>query len=157
MQEKGRRQQKLLSLIRTQEIGTQTKLVSELKRAGFDATQSSVSRDLEELGIVKQYGAYVVPSTLVTGTVERLKSLKLAGESLIVARTESGFASALTVEIDRAQIPEIIGTIAGDDTIFIAIRNKKHQDLVLKSLNRLFESKANEEASDNSSTSTHAE
>ena len=146
MQEKGRRQQKILSLIRTQEIGTQTRLVSELKRAGFEATQSSVSRDLEELGIVKQYGHYVLPTGVDTATVSRLKSLKLAGECLIVAKTESGFASALTVEIDRAQIPEIIGTIAGDDTIFVAVRNKKHQDNVVKALNRLFEKPAETEA-----------
>ena len=139
MQEKGRRQQKILGLIRTQEIATQTRLVKELRKAGFDATQSSVSRDLVDLGIAKMQGAYVVPGTADPTQTQRLRSIRRAGDSLVVLKTDSGFASAITVAIDKAHIPEIIGTIAGDDTIFIAVNGRKAQDVTITALNQLFE------------------
>lgn len=144
-QEKSRRQQKLLSLIRTKEMRTQTELVRELRRAGLDVNQSSVSRDLVELGIIKNRGVYAVPVSADPSHTQRLLGLRAAGESLIVLKCESGFASALTVDIDKAGIPEVIGTIAGDDTIFVAVNGRKNQETALRALNNLFERKAEEE------------
>lgn len=134
---KRERQQKILSLIRATPIGTQEDLRAQLERAGVGATQSSVSRDLEELGVVKQHGHYILPR--MNGTAGRgLLSLDQAGETLIIARTVPGLASAVAVEIDAAAIAEIVGTIAGEDTIFIAVRDAKSQRTTTKAIWDLF-------------------
>lgn len=134
---KRERQQKILSLIRARPIGTQEDLRALLERTGVPATQSSVSRDLEELGVVKHHGHYTLPRT--NGAPARgLLSLDHAGDSLVIARTVPGLASAVAVEIDAAAIPEIVGTIAGEDTIFIAVRDAKSQRSTIKSIWKLF-------------------
>jgi transcriptional regulator of arginine metabolism len=134
---KRERQQKILSLIRARPIGTQEDLRALLEKAGVLATQSSVSRDLEELGVVKQHGHYTLPRT--NGAPARgLLSLDHAGDSLVIARTVPGLASAVAVEIDAAGIPEIVGTIAGEDTIFIAVRDTKSQRAAMKQIWELF-------------------
>ena len=131
------RQQKILSLIKARPIGTQEDLRALLERAGVPATQSSVSRDLEELGVVKHHGHYTLPRT--NGAPARgLVSLDHAGDSLVIARTIPGLASAVAVEIDAAAIPEIVGTIAGEDTIFIAVRDAKSQRTAIKAIWKLF-------------------
>ena len=135
--QKNVRHQKILSLIRAKPIGTQGELAAHLERAGVTATQSSVSRDLEELGIVKHRGHYTLPRA--NGAAARgLLSLDMAGEILVIARTEPGLASAVAVEIDGAAIPEIVGTIAGEDTIFIAVNNRKGQRTAIKKIWELF-------------------
>ena len=131
------RQQKILDLIRAKPIGTQEDLRTLLERTGVPATQSSVSRDLEALGVVKQHGHYMLPRTNGNGA-RGLLSLDQAGESLIIARTVPGHASPVAVEIDAAAIPEIVGTIAGEDTIFIAVRDAKSQRTVLKQIWEIF-------------------
>jgi transcriptional regulator of arginine metabolism len=134
---KRERQQKILDLIRAKPIGKQEDLRAMLERAGVVATQSSVSRDLEELGAVKQHGHYTLPRTNGNGS-RGLLSLDQAGDSLIIARTFPGLASAVAVEIDAAAIPEVVGTIAGEDTIFIAVRDTKAQRTVVKEIWELF-------------------
>ena len=132
------RQQKILTLIQAKPVGTQEDLRALLERAGMTATQSSVSRDLEELGVVKHHGHYTLPRT--NGAATRgLVSLDHAGDSLVIARTVPGLASAVAVEIDAAAIPDIVGTIAGEDTIFIAVRDAKSQRTVLKQIWEIFE------------------
>ena len=134
---KRERQQKILDLIRAKPIGTQEDLRALLERAGVAATQSSVSRDLEELGVVKHHGHYTLPRT--NGAATRgLLSLDQAGDTLIIARTVPGLASAVAVEIDAAPILEIVGTIAGEDTIFIAVRDAKAQRAAVKEIWDLF-------------------
>jgi len=134
---KRERQQKILDLIRAKPIGTQEDLRALLERTGVVATQSSVSRDLEELGVVKQHGHYTLPRA--NGNSSRgLLSLDHAGDSLIVARTFPGLASAVAVEIDAAALPEVVGTIAGEDTIFIAVRDAKAQRSAVKEIWDLF-------------------
>jgi transcriptional regulator of arginine metabolism len=134
---KRNRQQKILSLIQAKPVGTQEDLRALLDRAGVPATQSSVSRDLEELGVVKHHGHYTLPRTKGAAT-RGLVSLDQAGDSLVIARTVPGLASAVAVEIDAAAIPEIVGTIAGEDTIFIAVRDTKSQREVVKGIWKLF-------------------
>jgi transcriptional regulator of arginine metabolism len=135
---KRKRQQKILSLIQAKPIGTQEDLRGLLERAGVAATQSSVSRDLEELGIVKQHGHYTLPRA--NGTSARgLLSLDQAGDSLVIARTLPGLASAVAVEIDAAALVDVVGTIAGEDTIFIAVRDAKSQRTTVKKVWELFQ------------------
>ena len=140
MIEKERRQKKILDLIAAQRVGTQGALAVFLERAGFNVTQSSVSSDLEELGIVKRRGAYAVPGRNGTGaqTGRGLLSLQAAGEALVVAKCEPGLASFVAVEIDHAMIPEVIGTLAGEDTVFIAVAARKAQRAAIKKIWQLF-------------------
>jgi transcriptional regulator of arginine metabolism len=134
---KNLRQKRLLSLIRAKPFATQAELRDSLERAGVPATQSSLSRDLEELGIVKHRGHYTVPKS--NGAAARgLLSLDLAGENLVIAKTEPGLASAVAVGIDGAAISEIVGTLAGEDTIFVAVRDQKAQRLAMKKIWELF-------------------
>jgi transcriptional regulator of arginine metabolism len=134
---KDSRQKRILSLIRAKPIGTQEELKSLLERAGVPATQSSVSRDLEELGIVKQRGHYTVPKANGAGA-SGLLSVERAGDNLLVVRTEPGLASAVAVQIDGEAIPEIVGTLAGEDTIFIAVGDAKAQRVAMKRIWELF-------------------
>ena len=134
---KRERQKRILNLIRARPIATQEALRSHLERAGVSATQSSVSRDLEELGVVKHHGRYALPQANGDST-RGLVSLDVAGEILIVAKCLPGRASAVAVEIDDAAIPEIVGTLAGEDTIFIAVRDQKAQRITMKKVWDLF-------------------
>jgi transcriptional regulator of arginine metabolism len=136
--QKETRQQRILSLIRARRIGTQDELAAHLERAGVVATQSSVSRDLVELGIVKHRGHYTLPKSTNGSAARGLLSLDTAGEVLVVARCDSGMASAVAVEIDRAALPEIVGTLAGEDTIFIAVTDRKAQRTAIKKVWELF-------------------
>jgi transcriptional regulator of arginine metabolism len=134
---KRERQKRILNLIRARPIATQEALRSHLERAGVSATQSSVSRDLEELGVVKHHGRYALPHANGDST-RGLVSLDVAGEILIVAKCLPGRASAVAVEIDDAAIPEVVGTLAGEDTIFIAVRDQKAQRIAMKRIWELF-------------------
>ncbi len=131
------RQRKILSLIQARPVGTQEDLRALLESVGVPATQSSVSRDLEELGVVKHHGHYTLPRTN-GAAVRGLLSLDQAGDSLVIARTVPGLASAVAVEIDAAAIAEIVGTIAGEDTIFIAVRSAKEKRPAIKQIWDLF-------------------
>jgi transcriptional regulator of arginine metabolism len=135
---KRERQKRILNLIRARKIGTQEALRSHLERAGVPATQSSVSRDLEELGVVKHHGSYTLPHA--NGDSARgLLGLDVAGEILVVAKCLPGRASAVAVEIDDSVFPEIVGTLSGEDTIFIAVRDQKSQRVAMKKIWELFQ------------------
>ncbi|MFN2454407.1 MAG: arginine repressor [Pyrinomonadaceae bacterium] len=138
--EKKTRQQKILSLIKAKRIGTQGDLTNYLERAGVAATQSSVSRDLLELGIVKRKGFYTLPqnSNGASASASGLLSLDAAGDCLIVAKCEAGLASAVAVKIDRANMALIVGTLAGEDAVFIAVTDRKAQRAAIQKLWKLF-------------------
>lgn len=132
------RQDLILKLIKDEQIGRQDVLAKKLSIDGFQVTQASVSRDLEELGIVKANGFYELPKTTASAMEFGLRSLDTAGNNLIVGKCDSGLASAITVRIDASQIKEITGTIAGDDTIFIAVKDAAGQATVVAKIWRLF-------------------
>ena len=134
---KRERQKRILNLIRAKRIGTQEELRAELERSGVPATQSSVSRDLDELGVIKHHGFYALPQA--NGDAARgLVSLDIAGEVLVIAKCLPGRASAVAVEIDDAAMAEIVGTLAGEDTIFIATHDQKSQRVVMKKIWEMF-------------------
>ena len=134
---KRERQKKILNLIRAKRIGTQEGLRSHLERSGVPATQSSVSRDLEELGVIKHHGAYALPRANGDGS-RGLLSLDVAGDVLVIAKCLPGRASAVAVEIDDAALPEIVGTLAGEDTIFIAVHDQKAQRAATRKIWEMF-------------------
>jgi len=137
MQKKDR-QNAVLKLVEIGEVSSQFEIASKLAADGFSVTQASVSRDLDELGVVKVNGRYSLrsrrPFVSEFGTVNFYK----AGDNLIVGKCSSGLASAITVRIDAAAFPEIVGTIAGDDTIFIAVKNGEEQKSVMKNIDEMF-------------------
>jgi transcriptional regulator of arginine metabolism len=116
----------LAKIIREQRVGRQTELVDLLRKLGHIATQSSVSRDLRELGVAKMGDRYVLPETALQpkndfSALKQFVSARLtAGTNLTVLKTAVGSAQSVAVAIDTAQWPEVVGTISGDDTIFIA-------------------------------------
>jgi transcriptional regulator of arginine metabolism len=116
----------LAKIIREQTVGRQTELVALLRKQGHVATQSSVSRDLRELGVAKMGDRYVLPETALQpkndfSTLKQFVSGRLtAGTNLTVLKTTVGSAQSVAVAIDTARWPEVVGTISGDDTIFIA-------------------------------------
>jgi transcriptional regulator of arginine metabolism len=137
--QKSERQQFILDLIAAKNIGTQEELSELLEKRGFSATQSSISRDLLDLGVIKASGAYTLPQRPANADVFGILGLDMAGPNLVVAKCRSGLASAATVRIDAERIDGIVGTIAGDDTIFIAVADEKAQRLVMKKVWEVFE------------------
>jgi transcriptional regulator of arginine metabolism len=121
-------------ILRQSAVSRQSELVTLLRREGFDATQSSVSRDLRELGVAKAGDRYLLPAVedaLTPSHFEAvsgfLKEVRRAGACLTVLRTMAGSAQSVALAIDKARWPEVVGTIAGDDTIFIATGGARSQ------------------------------
>lgn len=133
----GTRHQKILEIISAKPIATQQELAAQLSRRGFSATQSSVSRDIVKLGLTKLDGYYVAPEDAlkVGGPITEIDT---AGDNIIVVRTGVGLAQPAALTIDRANIEEIVGTVAGDDTILIAVKNATAQRLAMKKIVKLF-------------------
>jgi transcriptional regulator of arginine metabolism len=126
-------------------IRKQEDLVRLLKKEGHDVTQSSVSRDLRDMGVLKASGRYVLPPDEVTRAdgdfgmlAQFVRGLRRAGPSIIVLKTTVGAAQSVAVAIDKAEWPEVAGTISGDDTIFIATANSRAQDELLGRLQSIF-------------------
>lgn len=137
--QKEQRQTILLKLISGKPISRQEELAELLEKKGFLVTQSSVSRDLDELGIIKVNGFYALPQKPKNALAFGLNKLEISGENLIVAKCSAGLASAVCVQIDNSEIDGIVGTIAGEDTIFIAVRDKSEQKPVIKRIWEIFE------------------
>jgi len=108
-------------------------------------TQSSVSRDLRDLGVLKASDRYVLPPDEVTRAngdfamlAQFVRDVRRAGPSITVLRTTIGAAQSVAVAIDKAQWPEVAGTISGDDTIFIATAGARAQDELVSRLQAIF-------------------
>jgi transcriptional regulator of arginine metabolism len=128
------RRDAIVRILRQTAVGRQAELVDLLRREGFDATQSSVSRDLRELGVVKGAERYLLPAVEDALTPSHfedvrafVKGYRAAGANLTVLRTTSGAAQSVAIALDKARWPEVVGTIAGDDTIFIATASARTQ------------------------------
>jgi transcriptional regulator of arginine metabolism len=135
----------ILRILHSGLVGKQADLVRLLKKEGHAVTQSSVSRDLRDLGVLKARGRYVLPPDEVSrangdfGTLTQfVRELRSAGPSITVLRTTIGAAQSVAVAIDKAQWPEVAGTLSGDDTIFIATANARGQQELLGRLRTLF-------------------
>ena len=145
---KTRRQAVLLELIDRDALHSQEQLRRRLRQRGFDATQATISRDIKELGLVKRAGdgAYqrqgsettspgTVLMALERATSEFLRRVEQV-QQLVVVRTGAGQAQPLAIAIDRAQLREVVGTIAGDDTILIIARGGARAAALVRRLER---------------------
>lgn len=132
---KERRQKALADLIRTQVLSSQEEVASRLGGLGFEVTQATVSRDLEQLGALKvrregrigyalpdQLTPNAAPSRLASVLRDWVRSVDVAA-TLVVLKTPPGSAHLIGVALDESALPEIAGTICGDDTIFAACRS----------------------------------
>lgn len=136
--EKQKRQQELVKLLKSLPFSNQQEIVSELQARGYSVTQPSISRDFRELGVAKVGGRYEVASALrlmpptSTFTREMIAGVENAGSNLVVIRTSTGAANVVGFALDSAAVGGVIGTIAGDDTLFVAVRDKKSQQRLVQ-------------------------
>jgi transcriptional regulator of arginine metabolism len=121
---KSERQQQILKLIREEEVHTQEQLAQMLKGRSFEATQVTLSRDIRELGLVKTAQGYAdigKPTAKFLSLAREFMTSAVAAQNLVVVRTSPGHAMSLAIALDSEDHPDVVGTIAGDDTIFIAM------------------------------------
>ena len=138
--DRRKRQLKILELISTRPLHTQEELADALAGEGWDVTQSSVSRDINALKLVKVEGAYQRPSRMAPDAAhpderriaEGVLTAEPAGDAMIVLHTPPGEANRVAVAIDRLAWADVVGTLAGDDTIFVASRGGEAQRKLLK-------------------------
>ena len=148
---KAKRQSKILELIQRYDIETQEELSAYLTRDGFQVTQATVSRDIRELKLTKiamdnGRQRYAVLSDADTGMAEKLVrvlregfvSMDYAGNILVI-KTVSGMASAVGAAVDAIKLSEIIGSIAGDDTLMCVIRTEEDAVNIMNKLRKLVE------------------
>lgn len=125
-------------------VKTQSQLVAMLEQRGHEVTQSSVSRDLTELGAIKVEGRYQLPDPAVgpADAVQRtvfglVRGTTPAGDHLLVVRTPAGASAIICSALDKLELPEVVGTIAGDDTIFVATPSRAAQQRLVAILDAL--------------------
>lgn len=147
MKVKTNRLEALRLIISSQQLGSQDELLNALKKEGFKLTQATLSRDLKQLKVAKAASmsgnyVYVLPNETMYKRVSTPNSIRemmrvpgfisinFSGNMGII-KTRPGYASSIAWNIDNSDVPEILGTIAGDDTIFIVIKEGvKHKDVV---------------------------
>ena len=142
--DRRKRHLKILELLSTRAIHTQEELAEALAGEGWEVTQSSVSRDITALRLAKVDGAYRRPprgSRSQDPNERRIAdgvlTVESAGEALIVLHTPPGEANRVAVALDRLAWTDVVGTIAGDDTIFLAVRDAAAQRRVVRQVQKL--------------------
>lgn len=121
---KSLRHQSLRRILAENQIVGQEEVVERMLSEGFQVTQSSISRDFKELGVAKVGGRYVVPpSGLMMQLGRFVLASDSAGDNLFVVKTASGWTSAISEAMDHAEISGVVGTLAGENTIFIATKD----------------------------------
>jgi transcriptional regulator of arginine metabolism len=148
---KTKRQSKILELIQKHEIETQEELLAYLEKEGYAATQATVSRDIRELKLTKVAmnngkQKYIVLNEAREQMTEKFVRVLREGylsmdmaQNILVIRTVSGMASAVCASIDAMQIPGIVGSIAGDDTIMCAVRTTEETTEIMAHLQKIIE------------------
>ena len=149
MTERKTRLARILEIIEEQDIGTQEDLAKALRSEGFDVTQATVSRDIRQLRLEKSRTPgqkYVAPkddAALLVGKFSRVMKDGLVSmdqaQNILVIKTVSGMAMAVAAALDHLQFPEIVGCIAGDDTIMVAVRTVNDTVLLMEKIRRLIQ------------------
>lgn len=145
MSEREQRRLRILAIVSERAIHTQDELAEALAQEGWVVSQSTMSRDIADLGLVKANGAYRRPPTPVTSQTsadeqwvgEGVLKFAHAGETLVILHTMPGDAQSVARAIDRLAWSEAVGTLAGDDTIFIAVDSRSAQRGILRTLRKL--------------------
>jgi transcriptional regulator of arginine metabolism len=137
------RRTQILDLLKREPIATQAELCDRLARRGIQVTQATVSRDIEELGLIKTRNGYRVPGSAASLKLPQpalpiiLKEFLWEvhkASNLVVIKTHPGNAHSVAAALDAEQWPEVVGTVAGDDTIFIATRSGQDASRIRKKI-----------------------
>ena len=143
---KARRQTAILEMVTSEDIHSQEQLRTRLRARGYNVTQATLSRDIRDLGLVKRSGdgAYqqqggepVVPpgaGVALQRALAEYASGVACVQQLIVVRTGAGMAQPLALAIDRAKLDDVVGTLAGDDTILVISRDARHAKALARQL-----------------------
>ena len=148
MNQKTQRFATILKIIRNELISSQEELIARLRECGVEITQSTLSRDLKYMNVAKvphkdKGYIYVLPNTVqhdanVSSNIsDNITSLTFSG-NLGILKTKSGYASAISVPIDNLDSPDILGTIAGDNTVLLILREEANRGQIIESLVRIF-------------------
>ena len=139
------RREAILDILAEQRVTRQEDLVRALHARGHDATQSSISRDLKDLGVAKVGERYIAPQSVREAEARPFEilasfvtSITTAGPNLTIVRTATGAAQSVAVALDGSGWPEVAGTISGDDTIFVATGTLRQQQLLVARLEQVF-------------------
>jgi transcriptional regulator of arginine metabolism len=147
MASKRARQAAIIDIVGRKPVSSQEALSDYLRAEGLRVTQATLSRDIREIGLVKvrgrygaglQNGATAHPDGLRRAFKEYVVATAASG-NLLMVRTSPGSAHSVGVALDNAQWPDILGTVAGDDTIFVLLRDSRTANTVLKKLRELME------------------
>ena len=148
---KAKRQNKIIELIQNHDVETQEELADLLQEAGYPVTQATISRDIRELNLTKvsvdgKGQKYMVLQSSEAGMNERYIRVLREGfismdmaQNILVINTVSGMAMAVAAALDAMQIKEIVGCIAGDDTIMCAVRTTEQTVEVMRKMEKLLE------------------
>jgi transcriptional regulator of arginine metabolism len=139
---KTERHRQILKLVREHEIHTQEQLATLLRERGIDTTQVTLSRDIRELGLAKTQDGYAELVDKPAGPsfdvlVREFMTSAVAAQNLVIVRTSPGHAMSLAIALDTEQREDVLGTIAGDDTIFIALPDTPAAKALARELNNL--------------------
>ncbi len=147
---KNSRQKKILELIDKYDIDTQELMIEKLREAGINATQTTISRDIRELKLIKGISSsgvykYIFPSSkretivpvLNSSLTESVTEIEAAG-NIVVVKTYPGMANSLAVCVDSLEKPHIVGSVAGDDTILLVVRTDEVAKDVCRELKKAF-------------------
>jgi transcriptional regulator of arginine metabolism len=136
------RQNAIQKILESGPAGTQQYLVDQLIALGFEATQSSVSRDLKDISAIKTAAGYELRASSeradneISNVSDLLRELKPAGPNLLVIKTAIGAAQRVALALDRCGWPEIVGNVGGDDTVFTATGTASAQRSLLSKIER---------------------
>ena len=149
---KNARQGEILNIIQTRDVDTQEQLLEELRQRGFSATQATISRDIKELRLVKELTGsggyrYALSDRKVSSTVDtRLRNIFKEGvvsadvaQNIVVVRTMPGLASAACSALDNMDIPGMVGTLAGDDTGILIMRDNQSAQQFSSEIHKLLQ------------------
>ena len=140
------RRNQILEILQSEKVATQDELRRKLVRRGIRVTQATVSRDIEELGLIKTRAGYrradvpdpvaasAPPQPALTVLLKEFVRDVLLASNLVVVKTHPGNAHSVGVGLDAERWPEVVGTVAGDDTIFIATPSARHAASVRKKI-----------------------
>ena len=145
MVSKKARQGRILEIVRRNRIASQQELSALLGEKGVEVTQSTLSRDIRELGLVKVRGGYqasggeeaALPESAVRRTFEQFVLSSGVSGNLVMIKTAPGNAHSVGVVMDAAQWTEVLGTVAGDDTVFVLLRSSRYGQKVLRRIREL--------------------
>lgn len=140
---RNERQDAIRDIVRNKDVRTQRVLVDELRAMGFDCTQATVSRDIADMGLRKlPEGIYVLAEDLrLQGMVSELVTGVLRTDNLVMIKAQPGTASGIAAAVDAAELPDVLGSLAGNDTILVIAQTAEDGERLEALINKLSNSR----------------